>query len=211
MRSELKSFVDMGEYDLLPDLKDANVWVEDYIAANALKNHSVNPCLLAIVGHAGSGKSTIMRRLAAELDLAYVRSDDVRWKLIDEGFNPKQVKGLCFSICEKLLESGVGVAMDADAILNSKTLEEVYSELKIPVVIIHIDTADEVIRRRLSGKEGDRRFSGKVALDFYEGRIEMHRRHLPEFDFTFTFNGAAGLEEQIAEAFPVLESALQVK
>lgn len=208
-RSELKSFVDMGEYDSLPDVRDTNVWAESFIEARALRSCSASPCLLAVVGHAGAGKSTVMQRLAAELDLAYVRSDDVRWQLIDEGFNPKQVKGICFLICEKLLEEGVGVAMDADAILNSETLEEIRAELNIPVAVIHVSADDEVIRRRLSGEEGKRRFSGKVALDFYEGRIEMHKERLPEFDFAYVFDGACDLEDQITNALPIIQSALK--
>lgn len=209
-RKNLKSLVDMGEYDLLPKLSEREAWISNYINERVEKPTAKSKkYLLTVVGHAGSGKSTIMKPLSEMLDLAYIRSDDIRWKLIGDGYSPKSTKGVGFEIMESLLEEGFGVALDADAIANHETLENLKKELEIPIITIHVDTDEKIILERLSNESGDRRFVGPEALEFYKGRQNLYKDNLHKFNFLYTFDGNGNLDSQLKEAVGVIKDFIK--
>jgi predicted kinase len=116
------------------------------------------PALLIVSGAPGSGKTTLARRLAADLRLPLISRDEVKEALADAMGNPTDVPAskkfgagsvaMLYLVARQLLEARVGLILESNF---RRGLSE--AELR-PLValsepgLIHCTASDELVRRR---------------------------------------------------------------
>jgi len=124
-----------------------------------LPERVTRPGFVAVSGLPGSGKSYFCSRLAERLPFAVLESDALRKVLFSTpDYSPKESQRLFRAVhrlIEKLLEEGVSLILDATN-LSEQNREYLYSiaeRLGVRLVLVRVEAPDEVVRRRLEGRQ----------------------------------------------------------
>jgi hypothetical protein len=145
-----------------------------------LRGHSVlRPCLVAVGGFSGSGKSTVARGLAAHLGLAHVRTDALRKHLAGVPAHEKappsayttdmsgRTYALMHALAERLLHDGLPVLLDATFTLpaSREAVAELARHAGVPFLGLWCHVPEEEARRRIRGRTGDVSDADEVILN----------------------------------------------
>lgn len=129
------------------------------------------PNLLLIGGFQGSGKSSLIKRIARKYEVSVVSTDVIRKEIIEQGvkISPEftiKVRDVYEKQLKRIIESNGDLIIDANA--HAKRIEESnkmvskfgthYSTIKI-----FLNTSPEILRSRVSGR--------KATSDCYQGTL----------------------------------------
>jgi len=174
-------------------------------------NEPKTPFLLCTVGLVGSGKTTIMSALKEHLPGVYLRTDDMRRFLADQGYQTARTSEIAEVIIERLVKKGHSVLVDADCAADYwREPAEALAQYGVGIFWVHVVTSEAVILDRLRDDNPDREYKGEAARENYENRKVLHE-HLSH-PFYFTFHGDEPLEPQITaflKQWPTLLSSAQ--
>lgn len=165
--------------------------------------------ILCSAGLIGSGKSTVMGAVANRLNLAYIRTDSIRWLLLDSGYTQSRTNELAAHLTATLLEDGYAIAIDADAVQQDRqhTIERLASDYAAKVLYIHVQTPDDVILQRLHKDNPNRRYKGGEVIEHYHQRKPLHD-DLSHIKFTATVDGAGDLDAEVDAVVHAIQSSL---
>ncbi len=139
---------------------------------------SRKPWILAVVGLVGSGKTTVVKFIADQMNMPRISTDMLRHVLAENGFNMVRTVDLAKVLAQKYLEAGYSISLDGDAITpeHRELFAQAAKHFGIPLVLIHVNTPDETVLEQLRGNN-EQQHSG-LARDV-EGSIEAHARRKP--------------------------------
>jgi len=72
--------------------------------------------ILCAVGLVGAGKTTVMKPISAELNLARISGDDIRILLRERGYNFKGTLDIVRVLAQKYITKGYSIVFDSDSI-----------------------------------------------------------------------------------------------
>lgn len=118
------------------------------------------PCLVAIGGLPGVGKSTLARALADEAGFEVIRTDAVRKQSAGVSYEPAakaDVYRACRALAEDALFHGRRVILDAGFWHQAQRAEvfELAQRLGLPCVFFRCDADPNAVRARLAARIGD--------------------------------------------------------
>lgn len=127
------------------------------------------PCLVAVGGFSGSGKSTVARGLAAHLGLVHLRTDALRKHLAGVPAHEKappsayttDMSGRTYArmhrLATQVLGDGFPVLMDATFTLPSsrEAVADLARQCGVPFLGLWCDVPEDEARRRIRGRTGD--------------------------------------------------------
>ncbi len=120
---------------------------------------AAKPFLLGIIGNLGTGKSTLARMLAKQLQGSVVLTADSARYLLKEQNMPwgDNVRALVRGVAEGLLKDGYAVVLDGSnaELKEREQTAELASRLNVPVRYIRITAPYETSRERLKAKYDD--------------------------------------------------------
>lgn len=117
--------------------------------------------LVAVFGLPGSGKSYFASRLADRIGAAYLGSDALRRKLVqDPGYAPEEKERVYADLIARAssgLRAGRTVVLDATfhTAARRRKVARLATASGVPVRWIEVFAADPVVRRRLAGERQD--------------------------------------------------------
>ena len=125
------------------------------------------PRLVIISGPSASGKTSIARELAAELELALIAKDDVKEALFDTLGNPRddaetaRLGNASYVVMERLgcriLEAGVGLVVEGNFMRDRHEVHLGPLAARSRAVVLHCEIAPEAmakrLKKRLTGKK----------------------------------------------------------
>ncbi len=173
-------------------------------------SRSLSPFLIAVTGRPGSGKTTLSRRLAAELRCPAVCRDELKEGLvhsIDRGWpEPDRIQwhvyAAFFDTVGLLLRRGVSVIADAafQHGLWSQKLEPLQAVARVKIVRCVVDP-DVAHARSLERESSDPRWSHYHGAPPAPDRTyDPPRMNLPTIDVDTTDGYAPGLSRVVAFA-----------
>ena len=118
----------------------------------------MNPIIIGTFGHPGSGKSYFSERLARDLHLAHLRSDEIRKQIFPHPtFKQEEhdvVFGLMDFLSEKFLSSGVGVIYDTNLIKKKHRdrLRQIADKTSSRFALLHVETPLEISVERAKSR-----------------------------------------------------------
>lgn len=178
------------------DLNEFNEIVQ-FLTPNKITNSKLNKKLIiSFIGLIGAGKSTVARKIAEQLSIKIIRSDEIRWFLQDKGIDTKYVKGIFFAVADNILKYNQSIIFDGDAILNLDILEKFTKEHNYTSLLIHIKANEDIIIKRLLTPDSSRKFHGKEAVKFYHERKDIHAS-VDKIDFFSTIDTSKELDIRI--------------
>jgi len=143
------------------------------LAHGELEQPNLKPCLIAVGGLPGTGKSTLAQSLANHFDATWIRSDAVRKELaglapgssapadfgegIYSGEWTERTYEECLRRTGELLFDGRRVIIDASFSAQNwrQRVRELALRLGVPWVLFHCTTDRSVVANRLAGRVGD--------------------------------------------------------
>ncbi len=174
------------------------------LALGALEAPSRRPCLLAVAGLPGCGKSTLAAQVAAAAGFEVIRSDVVRKELA--GLESTERAGQTFghgyyahdwnqrTYAECLRRAGAAVAAGGRAILDASFREDeprrqfltAARQLGVPALLFGCQAAPEVVHGRLAARrhdasDADWSIYQQAAAHWQQPSVEVARRWLPIF------------------------------
>jgi predicted kinase len=135
--------------------------INDFASRLALPEQKPSrPYILGIIGNIGSGKSTVVRKLAVALPgLAYVQGDSARYLLKERGMSwGENVKAVISGVTERLIAQGYAVATDAFT-AEAKERERLIGQasgLGVPALFVRVTVDAGTCKARLKAKYDDR-------------------------------------------------------
>jgi aminoglycoside phosphotransferase family enzyme/predicted kinase len=161
------------------------------------------PLILVVMGRVGTGKSTIAKRLAAELDWPIFSSDEIRKTLagipLDQR-TPTELRGKMYSsrmtqrIYRKVIGDGLaaircsrgrrprplqfqnGVILDATFSTRAlrKSLRDECKKVNVPFQLIELEVDPNEIKERLKARDKNRRETSDARLEDFEKLIAAY-------------------------------------
>jgi len=191
---------------ILPKTKVVQV-ADLFIKDNNLDRPTKNYCMICPVGLIGSGKTTIIKKLARSFDLVRISNDEMRAYLVGLGYNTDRASEVSLIVARKLLKKKIGLAIDADC-ARKKSILGLLSEEKlfrVPIVWIKINAPEKIILDRLSPENKKRKYRGAEAIDNYYRRKKLHKNIKLPFVYVFENKTKDSLKVQL----PVAKQKIQ--
>lgn len=167
--------------------------------------------LLCPVGLVAAGKTTVIKPLAKKLNLVRISSDGIRKILKNNNYNFDRVHGIVFTICEKYLNQGFSIAIDADCVdaKKVKKIENIAGKFQAKIFWIHINPPEKFIIEKIKRHKPTWLFPNKnIALRCYKIRKRLHQRL--NFDFIYSFDTSKNnINKQIKEASLLIQKKLK--
>jgi len=185
----------------LPKSKIAQI-AKKFIELNRLDRPTKNYCLICPIGLIGSGKTTVIKKLARHFGLVRCSTDEMRAYLDKLGYNTQKAVDAIRKVTEILLKKKRGLAIDADC-ARPEIVKEFLSKPrihKIPLVWIKIDVPEKIILARLSPDNKKRKYRGPEAIANYFKRKELHKNIDLPFVYVFKNETPEKLKVQMIEA-----------
>lgn len=176
----------------------ANLFIKD----NDLDRPTKNYCMICPVGLIGSGKTTIIKKLARSFGLVRVSNDEMRAYLVKLGYNTDRASDVTVVVVRNLLKKKIGLAIDADC-ARKETIMNILSKerlFKVPLVWIKINVPEKIILERLSPDNKKRKYRGAEAIANYHKRKELHKNVKLPFIYTFENKNKDCLKTQMSKA-----------
>ena len=151
------------------------------------------PLILVVMGRVGTGKSTIAKRLASELDWPFFSSDEIRKTLAGVPLNertPSQLREKIYSArmtrrtYEKLVEEGLGalsknhgVILDATFSTRAlrKFLRDESKKANVPIQFIELEVSPNEIKKRLKLRDEKMAEASDARLEDFEKLTEAYQ------------------------------------
>lgn len=167
---------------------------------DAIRLHE--PCLVVLVGPAGSGKTTLASRF---FDDREILSSDRYREMISGDEGDQSVSGPAFARLHRDLErrlSGSGTAVVDATNLRPGARRELLNRArvaKVPAVAIVLDMPPEVVRTRNDGRDGRIVDAAVVSRHLAELRSELDAKRIESegFDAVYVIHDPAALEELV--------------
>lgn len=147
--------------------------IDEYL--NTLKYRQVaHPRLLiSFSAVPGSGKTTLAKRLAEDLQAQYIRADDIRYMLQTKGVDPVTLKisDIARKITQRIIDHDENKCVILDASID-RTWPEFFEraeKMNMPTCIIRLTIPPEEVKRRLIERDGH----GKDEADMKKFRADF--------------------------------------
>jgi len=150
------------------------------------------PLILVVMGRVGTGKSTIAKRLASELDWPFFSSDEIRKTLAGVPLNertPPQLREKIYSArmtrrtYEKLVEEGLGALKKNHGVIFDATfstralrkfLRDESKKANVPIQFIELEVSPNEIKKRLKLRDEKMAEASDARLEDFEKLTEAY-------------------------------------
>ena len=169
------------------------------------------PFVIYFIGMIGSGKSTTAKFFSAEYNLVRVSTDEIRDFLQDHYYSRERSFDVAEIVTEKLLQKGFGVCLDAD-LVDQYFQDHVIALCKragVQAILLHIQTPEAVILKRLQADNVDRIYKGEMAINDYMGR--KHKFENLNIQPVAVIDGSGNFEEQMKRTVQAIDAKLEAE
>lgn len=158
--------------------------------------------ILCPIGLIGTGKTTIIKPLAKNLNLVRISGDEMRKLFKDRDAEYERLKELGNEIIIKFLNSGHSIAIDSDCITedSQNRLRDAKEKFDLSLIWVHINTPEKVALNNIRNRNSaDVLCAPEEMVKDYFRRKKLHQNL--KFDFTYIFDiSKNNFEQQINEA-----------
>lgn len=168
-------------------------------------------CLVCPVGLIGSGKTTVIKPIAKELNLVRVSNDEYRILLKQNGHGYETIKSFLNLVRSELLNQGHSIAIDANAggQTSFNFITRAREEFGVEVYWLNINTPDKYAEAGLRQRNSPLATSSE---DWIKNRAQQKQRMETlkyEFDFFCEFDiSRADLRGQISSCIQKLRTEI---
>ncbi len=175
---------------------------KSFIQLKKLDRPTKNYCLICPIGLIGSGKTTIVKKLARHFGLVRGSADEMRAYLNKLGYNTELAAEVMETVISRLIKQKIGVAIDADCARPEiiKGLLAKSKKYRIPLVWIKIEVSEKIILARLAVDNKKRKYRGPEAIENYFKRKPLHKNINLPFVYTFYNETPEKLKKQMVES-----------
>ena len=142
--------------------KELNIADEYFKVLKIVRRRTARPVVAAFIGLAGSGKSTVARRLAREIGGVLISGDAIRVLLRKNNLPYKNVRAISENIARRAIASGANVVFDSDAadLVKRKRLDALARQAQARVLYIRLVAEPDVTFGRMIAGAPDPFFAG---------------------------------------------------
>lgn len=156
---------------------------EEYLGAMKNRDLPQKPVCIIFSGVPGSGKTTLARKLARDLNAQCIRHDDIRALARNHGYDLARltISSISRIVMDTIMEGGDAnkfVIVDASLDRSWPLFFEHTREHGAMPVVIRLEVPPQIVERRIGEREAHD--FGKVAnLDRYFEQFENSKKHVP--------------------------------
>lgn len=165
------------------------------------------------IGLVGTGKTTVLKKICAQLRAIRVSADEVRSMLYTKGLPFDDAMYVTHEVCVRLKQEGYNIAHDGDfaAPVSRELLGQVDQELGITELWIRVQAPEDVTLKNIKARGPGILFRDiDHAVSLHQRRKELHAApEIDELPFMYTFDTSRpGIDDQVAEFVRLAQARL---